>query len=60
MTTKFELKYDIQPMFKKKKVPFASLPQINEELNRLERTGVLSKTEYSQWVSPTVYVKKKS
>ena len=61
MTAKFELKDDIQPVFKKKRnVPFASLPLVNEELDRLERTGVLSKIEYSQWVSATVYVKKKS
>ena len=56
MTAKFELKDDIQPVFKKKRnVP--SLPQINEEL---ERTGLLLKIEYSQWASTIVYVKKKS
>ena len=41
-------------------MPFASLPQINEELDRLERTGVLSKIEYIQRASPILYVKKKS
>ena len=61
MTVKFELKDNIQPGFKKKRnVPFVSLLQINEELDRLERTGVLLKIEYSQWASPTVYVKNKS
>ena len=60
MTAKFELKDDIQSVSKKKNVPFTSLPQINEELDRLERTGVLLKIEFSQWASPTVYVKKKS
>ena len=39
---------------------FASLPRINEELNRVERTGVLSKIENSQWALPTVFGKKKS
>ena len=57
MTAKFELKGYIEPVFKKKKVPYAYLPQINE-LNRLERTGVLSKIEYSQWTSLTIYAKK--
>ena len=48
-------------MFKEKRnVPFVSLPQINEELDRLERAGLLSKIEYNQWASPTVYVKEKS
>ena len=57
MTAKFELKDDTQSLFKEKKrnVPFASLPQINEELDRLERTRVLSKIEYSQWASPTMW-----
>ena len=54
---KFELKDDIQPKWN---VPFASLPLINEELDRLERSGVLLKIQYSQWASPTISVKKKS
>ena len=37
----------------------ASLNQIDEELNRLEQMGVLSKTESSKWASPTVCVIKK-
>ena len=41
-------------------MPFASLNEIDEELNRLEQIGVLSKMEYSEWASPTVYVNKKS
>ena len=61
MLAKFELQNDIKPVLKKKRnVPFASLEQINEELDRLVRTGVLLKVEYSEWATPTVYVKKKS
>ena len=45
---------------KKRKVPFASLNPINEELNRLKQIGVHSKVEHSEWASPTVYVQKKS
>ena len=33
---------------------------INKELERLENLGVLSKVDYSEWASPTVYVKKKN
>ena len=56
MIAKFELQDNVQPMFKKKwNVPFASLEQINEELDRLVKTGVLSKLEYSEWAVPTVY-----
>ena len=50
-----------QPVFKKKRnVPFAPLEQINKELDRLEQTGILSKTNFSEWTAPTVHVKKKS
>ena len=47
MSGKFGLKPNIQPVFKKKRtVLFASLNQINEELNRLEQIGELSKVEF--------------
>ena len=43
---KFELQDNVQPVFKKKRNgPFASLKQINEDLDRLVKTGVLSKLE---------------
>ena len=49
MMAKFELQDDVQPLFKKKRnVSFASLEQINEELDRLIKTGVLSKLKYSE------------
>ena len=61
MIAKFELQDDVQPLLKKKwNEPFASLEQINEELHRLVKTGVLSKLECSKWAARTVYVKKKS
>ena len=38
MMAKFELQDDVQPVLKKKRnVPFASLEQINEELDKLEK-----------------------
>ena len=61
MMTKFELQVDVQPVLKKKRnMPFALLEQINKELDKLVKTGVLSKLEYSKWAEPTVYLKKKS
>lgn len=60
MMAKVELQDNIQPVFKKKRnVTFAS-EQINEEFDRLVKTGVLSKVEYSKWTAPAVYVRKKS
>ena len=48
-------------VFKKKRnVPFAALEQINKELDRLEQSGILSKTDFSKWAAPIVHVKKKS
>ena len=58
---KFKLINNAQPVFKKKgNVPFASLEKINKQLDRLVKNGILSKVEFSQWATPTVYVKKKS
>ena len=58
---KFKLIDDAQPVFKKKRnVPFASLEKINKELDRLVKTGIPSKVEFSHWAAPIVYVKKKS
>ena len=44
---------------KKRNVPFAALEQINEELDGLEKAGIQSKTDFSEWAAPTVYVRKK-
>ena len=61
MMAKFKLQDNIQPVFKKKQnVPFALSEQINEELDRLVKIGVLSKLEYSEWAAPMVNVKMKS
>ena len=50
------MKNGAQPVFKKKRnVPFATLEQINKELDRLEQPGILSKTDFSEWA---VHVKK--
>ena len=36
-----------------------SVEIIDKELERLEKLGVIEKTDYSPWAAPTVYVKKK-
>lgn len=41
-------------------MPFLALDPINNELNRLEKVGVVSKIDYSEWASPTVYIKKRN
>ena len=53
--TKFEVKEYATPVFRlKRSVPFAVLGRINEELERLEKLGVISKVDYSEWTSLTV------
>ena len=46
--------------FSKRNVSFAAVEKIDEELDRLEKAGILSKVISSEWVAPTVYVRKKS
>lgn len=49
MEEKFQLKENAQVVFKKKRnVPFASIEQIDKELDKLEKTGVLKNVEYSE------------
>ena len=44
---KFELKENVKTVLKpSRKVPFAALEQVNEELERLEKLGVISKINY--------------
>ncbi len=58
---KFELKENTMPIFKKKRnVPFASVEKINEELDSLEKMGIISKVESNSWAAPIVCIKKKS
>ena len=43
----------------KRSVPYASVEIIDKELGRLEKLGVIEKTDNSPWAVPTVYEKKK-
>ena len=40
-------------------VPFAMRPAVEEELDRLERTGVVERVNHSDWATPIVAVPKK-
>ena len=51
---RFELKNNTRP------VPFLALDAVNQELEHLEKMGVISKDSYSDWAAPMVYVKKKN
>ena len=44
----------------KRKVPFATEVSISKELDRLEEIDMLTKTDYCEWASSTVYVKEKN
>ena len=49
MAAELKLKQNMQPVFiRKRNVPFASLGKLNQELDRLENVGILSKTEFNQ------------
>ncbi|CAO4386706.1 unnamed protein product [Caenorhabditis nigoni] len=55
------LKPDAKPVFRKARpVPFAALPTVSEELDRLQQAGVISPVEHSEWAAPIVLVKKKN
>ncbi|XP_053388445.1 uncharacterized protein K02A2.6-like [Mercenaria mercenaria] len=57
---KLKLKPESTPKFvKARKVPFVMKPQIEEELDRLVKDGVLEKVDTSEWATPIVPVPKK-
>ena len=61
--TPFQAKLSVMPgaqpkFFKPRSVPFALKERVESELDRLERDGVLEKTNYSEWAAPVVTVPK--
>ena len=58
---KLLLKDNAVPVFKKKRpVPYASVPDLDEEIDRLVAEGVISPVDHSEWAAPIVAVKKKN
>lgn len=54
-----ELKEDTKPVFlKPRTVPFSLLSKVNEELDNLEKQGIIEKTDYCPWGTPLVIVPK--
>ena len=59
-TAKLHIASDARPKFcKPRPVPFALHERVEQELDRLEREGVLEKTHYSEWAAPIVAVPKR-
>ena len=59
MKAKLVLKPGAVPIFRKKRpVPFAAIPKVDEELDRLIEEGVISPVDHSEWAAPVVVVQK--
>lgn len=58
---KLNLKPDAKPVFcPKRQVPFHIMPQVEEELQRLQNSGIISPIDYSNYAAPIVIVRKPS
>src|SRR5690606_34883568 len=61
MQASLRLLPDSTPTFKKARpVPYASLPRISEEIDRLINSGVLTPTNHSNVAAPIVVIQKKN
>ncbi|CAH8515513.1 unnamed protein product [Schistosoma bovis] len=53
------LKPGVTPVFRPKRpVPYAALPIVEQELERLQRSGIIEPVNFSDWAAPIVIVKK--
>ena len=53
------MRADARPVFvKARRVPYALKEQVERELDKLEKNGVVKKTDRSCWASPIVVVPK--
>lgn len=53
------LKSNVQPIFiKARKIPFALLESVENELDDLEKSGIIKKVESSRWATPIVPIRK--
>ncbi|EGT56159.1 hypothetical protein CAEBREN_11698 [Caenorhabditis brenneri] len=56
-----QLKPDVKPAFRKARpVPYAALPVVSAEIDRLTNTGVITPIEHADWAAPVVAVSKKN
>ena len=61
MWARLKVEENCQPSFHKpRQVPYALRPKVEAELTRLEKDGILSKVEYSEWATPIVPVVKRN
>lgn len=58
---RMELKNDAAPVFRPKRpVSYAMRPAVDEELDRLEKEGIITRVNFSAWAAPIVVVRKAS
>ncbi|XP_053667902.1 uncharacterized protein K02A2.6-like [Anopheles marshallii] len=56
---RMELKKEAVPVFRPKRpVSYAMRPAIDEELDRLEKEGIINRVNFSAWAAPIVVVRK--
>ncbi|GBM84945.1 hypothetical protein AVEN_120214-1 [Araneus ventricosus] len=52
---KLELKPEVKPIFSRvRTVPFALKGRVENEIDRLEKEGIIEKVEHSEWATPVV------
>ncbi|VDI40351.1 Hypothetical predicted protein [Mytilus galloprovincialis] len=55
------MKDNVKPVFMKARpIPYALRPKVEQELDRLEEEGIITKVPTSEWATPIVPVVKKS
>ena len=60
-TATLTLKPDARPKFcKARPVPYALVNKVGQEIDNLEKQGILSKVQHSEWATPVVPVLKRS